>query len=288
MAKKVVRRAPQRRQQPQRSKPKSDFPDLPIPLACIVYGPPGIGKTSWAAHFPNSVFIIDPHERGISNLIRYKQCPEPRSVIEVDSYEHLLAAFGELAEDDNIETVIGDSLTGFEKLCFIYHCKNYFATAEYPDGDWTREGFYAYQQGPKNAAKKDWPRLIDILTDLSTPKEDGGCGKNVVLLAHSTDKNFSNPDGPDYSRHVAYMDKETWSATHRWANLAMFYNFHVLTEKRGVKTKAKQQEIRNFYTQWTPSFDAKNQLGLEPVIDAGNSPKEAFHNFSEALRKLNY
>lgn len=247
------------------------------------------------------VFIIDPQEEGIRTLVEYSLAPPPTDIIEVTGWEQLMEASADFAAN-KVEggfgpkgpvqmliygpsgvgktsvaahfppnTLVFDSLTGLEKLCFQYHCEQHF------DGDWSKDGFYAYMQGPKQAAKTDWPEWLDVLTAVRK------AGWNVVLLAHSTPpKTYNNPEGPDFDRWYVYLDKETWSQTHRWTRATLFYNYSVELEKRGLKTKAKADvEERFLYTQWSPAFDAKNQYGMQPVIDAGGSGSDAF----EALLK---
>jgi len=243
-------------------------------LQMVIYGPPGVGKTDVASRFPKVGFIIDPQEEGIRILSEYGQCPAPVFVEEASDFETLL----ELAEDVaagsyDIETIVFDSLTGMEKLCFHYHCREYF------EDDWTAKGFYSYQQGPKNAAKVDWPRFLDALDAIRR------AGINVILLAHSTVKTYSNPEGPDYDRFIPYLDKETWQQTHRWAKAVLFYNYHVDVDKKGPRNKAKMEtEERFIYAEWSPAYDAKNQYGLPALIETGGSGQEAFENFRDAMK----
>jgi len=248
------------------------------PLKLVLYGPSGVGKTSWSSHFPKPGFIIDPQEEGIRTLSEFNLCPQPVFVEEASSFENLLSLGEDIAAGEyDIQTAVFDSITGFEKLCFIHHCEEYF------DGDWSTEGFYSYQKGPKQAAKVDWPRFLDVL-DLIRK-----AGINVVLIGHSRVKPYNNPEGADYDRFICYCDPETWSTTHRWAQGVLFYNYLVeldLSKKRGPKTKVKDDgEGRMIYCDWSPAYDAKNWFQLDPVIDAGDSSEEAYSEFVKAFKK---
>lgn len=249
------------------------------------------------------LFVIDSQEEGIRTLTEYGLCPAPRDIVEVDSWSHLQSVTADLAEQGHDQqgfgkrsavqillygpagvgktsfaanfppnTVVFDSLTGFEKLCFQHHCEEHF------DGDWSKDnGFYAYSKGPKQAAKTDWPEWLDGLNAVRQ------AGVNVVLLAHSTPpKEYNNPDGPNYDRYHVYLDKETWSQTHRWSKAVLFYNYSVEVDKKGTRAKARPDtEERFIYTQWSPAFDAKNQYNLEPLLDAGESGEDAYKAFAE-------
>lgn len=243
------------------------------PLAMVLYGPSGVGKTSFAANFPNAGFVYDRQEEGIVDLTEFGQAPEPIFSERVDSYENTLRVCEKIATGKTgIQTAVFDSLTGIEKLIFQYHCNKNF------NGDWSKEGFYSYMQGPKNAAKTDVPQFIDALEDIRD------AGINVILIAHSEVKPYQNPDGPDYDRFVAVCDKATWQQVHRWAKLVIFYNYYVEVEaRRGPKAKARtDNEQRYLHTTWSPAYDAKNRCGIEPVIDAGANGKEAFDAFANA------
>lgn len=250
-----------------------------LPLSLVVYGPPGIGKTSFAAAFPKPLFIIDPQEDGIYDLVQRGQCEAPVDIVMASDWEKTLALVNEASSTDGIETIVLDSATGFEKLCFLYHCREYF------DDDWTSKGFYSYQQGPKNAAKKDWPILLDELNLCRMSDHP----KTVILLAHSQIKTFSNPEGADYDRYSPYMDKETWAQTHRWAGMVLFYNYYIDLDKKASATKSKAkpkgEHLRYLYTEWAPTYDAKNRHGLQSVIEAGESGKDSYKSFQEALGK---
>lgn len=247
--------------------------------------------------------MYDSQERGVSTLSRRKLINAPADMMEAKNWLQVLEFTNDMAAvtppcespwGDAVSvviygpsgvgktsfascwpanTVVFDSLTGIEKFCFQHHCKE-----EYDD-DWSKTGFYSFMQGPKSAAKNVWTVWLDDLNALRA------AGWNVVLLAHSAPqpKTFHNPDGQDYDRWYVYLDKETWSQTHRWAEATLFYNYNVVTKKDGMKSKATDVEERFLYTQWQPTFDAKNQLGLPPIIEAGHDHEECYQSFLEQM-----
>lgn len=243
------------------------------PFGMVLFGGSGVGKTSFGANFPNAGFICDPQEEGILDLLDGRNPPpKPTYLKTADSWLDLFDKLDDLATGPRkCDTLFLDSGTGLEKLCFAYHCAEHF------EGNWSSKGFYAYQQGPKNAAKTDWPGLLDKLEAVRTN------GINVSVICHTQVKTFNNPEGPDYDRYTPYLDKEIWQHLHRWASMVLFYNFKVDLEKsksQTVKSKVKgDSEQRFIYTEWSPSFDAKNRFNLEPLIDAGSSGKSAYEAF---------
>lgn len=252
-------------------KAKSESVGFDPPLALMIYGPGGVGKTSFAAHFPSPKFIIGSDE-GINDLANYEQVPVPHSVDVATSFEELL----ELAENaisQDCETVVFDNLTDFETLCFDQHCNEYF------EGDWSSRGFYSYNKGPKNAAKVDWkPRFLGACQDLLT------AGKNVILIAHSRIKPVPNPSGEDWIQYEPELDSAIWQMTHYWCKATLFYGLHTEVKKDGTRTKAASGEFMRFlFTEPSPSYVAKNRFGLPAVLDCGESGESAFQAFAEAI-----
>lgn len=262
----------------------------PRAFGAVISGPPGVGKTEFAAAFPEAKFFYDPQEPGIQDLIDYKQIDTPaHEPEEIDTFTKLVD-LGDKAgkmRASGIKTVVFDSLTGFEKLCFDYHCAQYF------DNNYGTDGFLSYNKGPEQAARQDWTRFLQACQNFLD--ED----INVLLIAHIQVKTFQNPEGADYDRYSPFLNKHTWQFTHRWAKLSAFYNYKFSMAGKGgtdaqgkeikqsVIKKGKVRDIddvgRVIYTEWTPAWEAKNRLGLDPAIPAGESGKEAFENFLKAF-----
>lgn len=238
----------------------------------VCYGPSGVGKTSIWSFLPDVGILYDPKDEGIADLVRFGQCPTPKWMHEAKDFENTLELLANVANQEyDIKHLVLDSLTGFELFCFQYHCAENF------ENDWSKNGFYAFMSGPKNAAKTDWPRLLDALDDVRR------AGISVVAIAHSQIKPVNNPDGENYDQHMPYLDKETWQQTHRWAKAVLFYNVEVGLEKKGNKAKAKAgSEERAIYTDLAATFIAKNRWGIEPRIDAGGSAEDAYNAFMKA------
>lgn len=251
-----------------RNRPPSSGVKTPgRPLAICIYGPSGVGKTEFAASFEDVEFIHDPQEDGILDLVEYGRCKEPYGVTEVDTFQSLLEACDRACASGS-KAVALDSLTGFEKLCFVHHCHLYF------DDDWSKEGFYSYYSGPKNACKTDWPNFLDHLDNIRAS------GKHVILIGHSAVRPFKNPDGTDFDQYHPFLEKETWAVTHRWAQTVLFYNFIMEIDE---KKKKARTEHRALFTEHGASYIAKNRMGLPPVIDAGEDGKECWSNFMSAI-----
>lgn len=244
------------------------------PVVLLVYGPSGVGKSSLFAHWPDPGYVIDPDEDGIQDLVEWGQVPEPRFIETVQSHDEHVAFLHDVAARRNCRTLVGDSTTGFEKLCYMDHAAKYF------DGDYSKEGFFSYQQGPKAASKLGWS---DMIAGYRAVWE---AGINVVLIAHSRQKTASSPNGQDYEKFFPYMDTDTWQQLHRWCKTVLFYNMEPEVKKKGLKAKAvEDSEQRILYTTKTAFWDAKNRYGLPPNIPLSDTAKEAAAELIAAIRK---
>lgn len=244
----------------------------------IDYGPPGVGKTSMWAHMDECGFIIDSKEEGIKYLYKTGQCPKPawlRVVNEFDEADNsLMDTLAQIANKEHpIKNLVIDSMTGMQNICFAYHCAKYF------NNDWTNEGFFSYMKGPKNAAATDWPRLLDAIDEVRR------AGHNVAFIGHSQTKDVNNPGGADYAQFMPVVDKEIWAQTNRWAKAIFFHNYDITLEMKGKKAKASGGEDRQLYTTPQAAYVAKNLWGLEPIINLGGTPKEAFDAFVDDYKR---
>jgi len=227
------------------------------------------------AFLPKVGFLFDPRDEGITDLVQFGQVPEPYWSEQSRDWEHTQELLADVASGKTgIEHLVVDSLTGFELFCFKHHCEEHF------DGDWSKGGFLAFQSGPKNAAKTDWPMFLDLMDDVRR------AGISVVVIAHSQIKPFTNPDGANYDQYMPYLEKDTWHQTHRWAKAVLFHNIEVGLEKVAGRTKAKAgTEERAIYTEPGATFIAKNRWGIATRIDCGSSPEETYKNFMSAYMK---
>src|SRR5687767_10170856 len=86
------------------------------PPRILVYGPPGIGKTTLASEFPAPVFLqIEDGTPGDLELDSFG---------EIDTFEQLMEALGALYTDEHqFKTVVIDSVTELERLIFAETCR---------------------------------------------------------------------------------------------------------------------------------------------------------------------
>ena len=211
----------------------------------VIYGPEGIGKSTFAARFPGAVFI---DTEGSTNDMDVARLPRPTSWnMLFDEIEYIKT------HTDECRTLVIDTIDWAELLCVEHICavhnKKGIEDFGYGNG-------YVY-------TKEEFGRFLNKLSDLIE------VGINVVLTAHAQLRKFEQPDELGaYDRWELKLGKKTQSQTSplvkEWADMLLFANyktFSVAVGKDGKKHKG-QGGKRTMYTQHHPCWDAKNRFGL--------------------------
>ncbi len=211
----------------------------------VIYGPEGIGKSTFASRFPDPVFI---DTEGSTNDMDVARLPRPTS------WNMLLEAAEYVRSNPGVcKTLIIDTIDWAELLCVEHICAlhNKKGVEDFGYGNG-----YVY-------TKEEFGRFLNRLSDLIE------AGVNVVLTAHAQLRKFEQPDELGaYDRWELKLGKKTSSQTSplvkEWADMLLFANYKtysVAVDKDGKKHKA-QGGRRVMYTQHHPCWDAKNRFGL--------------------------
>lgn len=241
-----------------------------------MFGPPGIGKTSFGAAVPGRVFLVDDQEDGIGTLKASRLVAADIPVLPAaQSWPDVLGMLKQLEEaDHDYKSLVVDTTGGMERLCHDHVCCRDF------NGDWGDRGFASYAKGYE-VSLPDWREFLNGLDRLRTDRN-----MSVVLLAHSLVKPYKNPIGEDYDRYIPDMHHKTWSVTHKWADMVLFANYYVeVMTERGSRPKGRGGQVRQMHTEYHAAFEAKNRHALPEVINMGSSGAEAWANLTTAIKE---
>ena len=211
----------------------------------IFYGPPGIGKTTFAASAPSPIFIQTEDgmalQKGLENANVLPLC---KTTKELDDYLDALAK-----EKHDYKTVILDSLDFAEDLKRKELCKKHDKES-LQDFGW-QSGFGKVTLWFSNVIDK-----LDLIREK---------GIHIILLAHEEMSKVPSPDMDSYLSYSLKIHKDPAKLFESWADEIFFANFKVFTrEDKDKRTKGIGGKERVFYTQNRVTHLGKNRLSGMP------------------------
>ena len=216
-------------------------------LKCVIYGPEGIGKSTFAAQFPDPVFI---DTEGSTKHMDVRRFDKP------SSWEMLKQEVEYVIRTPNVcKTLVIDTFDWAEQLCISALCSKHGKSGI---EDFGYGNGYVYE-------KEDVARFLQLLDRVID------AGVNVTLTAHAHTRKFSQPDEvEEYDRYEMKLGKKTGSQISpllkEWADLLLFANYETYTTVVDPNAKTKKYKAqggkRVMYTTHHPCWDAKNRFGL--------------------------
>lgn len=207
----------------------------------FLYATHGIGKSTFASHAPNPIFIQT--EDGLGSI-------DTASFPLATSSADVMSAIETLyTEKHDFQTVILDSAdwceTIFQKEIEAKHDAKELA----------------FGKGALILAEK-WKYTLDGLNALRNDK-----GMAVIILGHSEIKRFDSPEVESYDRYQPKLQARASALVQEWADCVLFANYRTFVRKEDVgfnKTvsKATSTGERLLHTTETPAFLAKNRFSL--------------------------
>ena len=212
------------------------------PLRAIIYGPDGVGKSTFCADSKGAVFI--PTEDGLVNI-------DARAVDKVSSWAELIDSVKFLAKESSCETIVIDALDGAERLCWSAVC-------ERGNGKGAVASIESFGYGAGfTAALEMWSSLVHVL-DRSN--------KSVLLIAHSERKTVKNPTGEDYDSIQIKLHAKAASMLREWVDVVGFAEFRYSVSGDKNAKKAVGSGKRVLRTGANPSYSSKSRFDIPACI----------------------
>lgn len=218
---------------------------IPGAKKCVLYGPEGIGKSTFAAQFPKPVFIDTEDSTKELDVARFDKPTSWEMLLQEVRYT--------ISTPGLCKTLVIDTADWAEKLCVKAVCSQY-----------QKSGIEAFDYGKGYTfVYERFGELLNLLADLAAR------GVHVVLTAHAATKRREQPDefGTYDCWGLKLIDSPKCSVANmvkEWADVVLFANYKVMVvaaDDKGKKHKA-QGGRRVMYTSHHPCWDAKNRLGL--------------------------
>lgn len=216
------------------------------PMRIILYGLPGIGKSTFAAGAPAPIFIGT--EDGTAHL-DVPRFPAP------ETWQDVMDAIAELTtEKHEHKTLVLDTLDRAEALLWDHICKR--------DNQKSIEA-YGFAKGYV-AALDEWRMFLKALERLRQAKP-----MNIILIGHAAIRPFNNdPNGGGYDRYEMSLHHKAAGMLKGWVDTVLFANYEAFISKdpKTKRTRGVDTGARLIHTQWRAIWDAKNRYDLPETL----------------------
>ncbi len=205
----------------------------------LIYGPEGIGKSTFAAAFPGAVFIDTEGSTKHMDVARLDTPVSWTMLLEEVRFIIL--------NHSTCQTLVIDTIDWAEQLCVSHVC----AKAQVGGIE-----DFGYGKGYTYLAE-EFGNLLNLLSELIDR------GVNVVLTGHAQIRKFEQPDEASaYDRWELKLQKKTAPLVKEWVDAQLFANYKTFVVKSESKTAKASGGKRVAHTVHAAAWDAKNRHDL--------------------------
>lgn len=209
----------------------------------LIYGEPGVGKSTLASQFPRPVFL------NIEDGIRDLDCDHTDQIRTSREFMQYLVA--ELPSTD-YATIVIDTVDWLEKL-LMSDVAQKAGKATIDDIGFGR----GYQ-----ALAKSWHDVFNGLGHLWNQ------GRHILFTCHQTIDRFADPEGDGYNYYRPALHKSGSACVTEWCDEVLFcrYGRSIRKADDGKRTVAVQGQ-RKIVCNNMQSIEAKNRLGMPDEVE---------------------
>lgn len=233
-------------------------------IRLTAYGSEGIGKSTFASHFPEPLFI---DTEGGTKQLDVARFPTP------ETWRDLLEEIDAVIEEPDIcQTLVIDTIDRAETLLINALLEEGKCDSIEKYGGGYGKGYTALQE----RFQKDFLNRLDRII---------AKGVNVVLLAHAQMRKLESPDEPPYDRWELKVSKKVAPIVKEWSDILLFMNYSVKVVEENGRNKAKGTAKRMMHANHRPTYDAKNRYGLPDDMELSYEPLRAVYEGNVPVRK---
>lgn len=218
------------------------------PRRCLLYGPHGVGKSTWAAAAPSALFLN--LEDGLNDL-------DVSATEHLCSVQQVMDAIQWLTMSEHqYRTVVIDTVDWLEHL-INKEVAHHFGVKNIGEVDWGK-GY--------SRAIWYWQQILSMLDHVRKTRSMA-----VILLGHARIVQVKTPEGLTFDRyepdlHSNAKGEGSSSLVQEWCDEVLFANFRLYTSsqqsggtKRDIAKGGKERLIK---TSESGACLAKNRIGL--------------------------
>ena len=235
----------------------------------LIYGISGIGKTTEAAFADDPVFI--DCEGGLNVLAQSIKdkfgLDLVRTPNKIATQSEFIDALRFMAGTKH-KTIVIDTVSGLESILCEEVVAAYNQTEAGRKNPVTSIAQIPYGQGGEILAAR-WSYIMKLLQ-----KTQLECGKNIILVGHSTVQKVEDPTTESYDRFTIDVHKKSQSVVINNVDAAFFCRQRTfLRDKETAKGKklASTDGGRVMYSQDKPAYLAKSRFNLPDEIEMGGN-----------------
>lgn len=222
----------------EKSVPVSD----PGQLTTLLYGSPKVGKSTFAAGFPDAIFLST--EPGLNLLSVYK--------VDVTNWEEFGEAWMQLKKDDRYKTIIIDTVDNLFEFCRIHMLGKLGLVHEHDANDYGR----TYQ-----IVRKEFEKAVNALTNSRY---------GIVFISHAK-RDEEKIRGQVINRIYPTVPKQAREYLLGLVDIILYANTEDVVRKEGEEP----QPMRVLHTKETEEYEAGDRTGRLPELIPLNYEKYA-------------
>lgn len=214
------------------------------PPRIYLFGPHGVGKTTWACSAPSPIVIQTEDGLGMLESPAF-----PLATTTVDVFDALATLYN---EKHDYKTVVLDSADWLDNLIG----KEIRAAHSEKDLAYGKDMLLIAEQ---------WQLILDWFNALRSK------GMTVILIGHCEIKRYDPPDSDSWERFQPKLVNRASALVQEWADAVLFCNFkafvknEAVTAQKSVK-KAIASGERLIHTGEKPAYLAKNRYSLPETL----------------------
>lgn len=208
----------------------------------LIYGEPGVGKSTLASQFPNPIFL------NLEDGIRDIDCDSTDKILSMSEFMQYVVV--DLPATD-YNTVVIDTVDWLEKHLMESVAKK--------SGKATIEDI-GFGKGYQ-ALERAWQEVFNGLSYLWNQ------GRHIIFTCHEVVDRFSDPEGDGYNFYRPNLHRSGSSCVAEWCDEVLFCGYRrVARQADDGKRVVAAKGDRIIYANNTQAIEAKNRLGMPDQV----------------------